>query len=133
MSVRAVALFALAASLACEDASTPVDPVWGKVACANCAMLVSDPRYASELATDDGARVFFDDPGCMAAWLQEHGGRAHRLWVRTPAGTWVDARSARFSEGHPTPMNFGFAVAEGAAKEWADVQVAAAARREGGT
>jgi copper chaperone NosL len=129
MNALALALGLLGlASLACEDANAPVDPVWGKQACASCAMLVSDPRFAAQLATEDGSRVFFDDAGCMATWLREHGGRARRLWVRNGAATWVDARTARFASGEKSPMNYGFAPAEGGDQQWADVEAAARAR-----
>ena len=114
--------------LACEDTSSPVDPVWGKQACASCTMIVSEPRFAAQLATEEGTRLFFDDPGCMAAWVREHGGKARRMWVRTGAGTWVDARTARFARGQRSPMNFGFAALEGGDQEWADVEAVARAR-----
>jgi hypothetical protein len=128
MKLLTSALVATIAVVACEDASTPVDPVWGKQACTSCAMVVSDPRFASEVGTHDGARLFFDDPGCMAAWLRQHGGQAERAWVRSAAGTWIDAHGARFARGEQSPMGYGFAPAEAGDAAWSDVEAEAARR-----
>jgi len=127
MRMRAVVL-AAALVVACEDASTPVDPVWGKQACASCTMLVSDPRFAAEVATRDGGRVFFDDPGCMASWLLEHPGQARGEWVRSAAATWIDARAARYVVGQKSPMGYGFAPAESGGAAWSDVEAEAGRR-----
>ena len=128
MNVLTSALVAAIAVVACEDASTPVDPVWGKQACASCTMVVSDPRFASEVGTREGARLFFDDPGCMAAWLRQHGGDAEHAWVRSAAGTWIDAHAARFVRGQLSPMGYGFAPAESGDAIWSDVESEAARR-----
>ena len=132
MKVAVFALVALA-SLACQDASSPVDPVWGKQACSSCSMLVSDRRYAAQLVTDEGTRFFFDDPGCMATWLAEGRGRARRMWVYSADGSWIDARIARFVRDQPSPMGFGFAPTATGGAEWADVEadVALHAKRGG--
>jgi len=128
------ALFALLAvgSLACQEASSAVDPAWGKQACSSCSMLVSDRRYAAQLVTDDGTRFFFDDPGCMATWLAEGRGHAQHTWVYSATGTWIDARTARYVRDQPSPMGFGFAPADTGSAEWADVEAAAAARARKG-
>lgn len=128
MNVLTSALVAAIAVVACEDASTPVDPVWGKQACTSCAMVVSDPRFASEIGTREGARLFFDDPGCMAAWLRQHGGQPEHAWVRSAAGTWIDAHAARFVRGQQSPMGYGFAPAESGDAAWSDVEAEAARR-----
>jgi hypothetical protein len=121
--MRPISLALLSALiLACEDTSTAVDPVWGKQACASCSMLVSDRRYAAEVVTVDGTRVFFDDPGCMATWLAEGRGQARHAWVHTGAGAWVDARTARYARGQSSPMGFGFAPDDHGAAEWADIE-----------
>jgi hypothetical protein len=121
-------MFVSLVALACEDTSNPAAPVWGKQACQSCAMVVSDPRFAAQLVTEDGTRTHFDDPGCMATWMVEGRGKARRAWVRTPAGTWIDARTARYARGQPSPMGFGFAVDDHGDAEWADVESAARAR-----
>ena len=117
----------LAAVIACQDASSPVDPVWGKQACASCTMLVSERRFAAELVTADGTRVFFDDPGCMATWLVD-GNEPRTMWVRLHGG-WVGARGARFARGQASPMGFDFAADENGDATWADVERAARERK----
>jgi len=129
-----VLLLALACivALACQDASSPVDPVWGKQACANCSMLVSDRRYAAELVTDDGTRFFFDDPGCMANWLAEGRGHARRAWVRSEAGEWIDARTARFARNQSSPMGFDFLPSAGGDASWSDIEADVRGQRKAG-
>lgn len=119
-------------ALGCEDASKPVDPVWGKQACGFCGMLVSDPRYAAQLSTKDQSRVFFDDVGCMAAYVQDRHPNVQALWVRDEAGRWVDARSAHFDKGEKTPMDYGFGVKASGAASWGDVEAAVEQREKGG-
>lgn len=132
MNARTViASIALALS-ACDDSGKAIDPVWGKQACGSCAMLVSEPRYAAELTTSDGARVFFDDPGCMASWVEERHVQPARMWVRNRAGAWIDARDARYARGEHTPMDYGFAVDESGDATWGDVQAAVRTRQKGG-
>ena len=128
----ALAVLAVLVVGACEDGSTPVEPVWGKQACASCTMLVSDPRFAAQAATLDGTRVHFDDPGCLAAWLREHPGGAQHAWVRSAAATWIDARSARYTAGQRSPMGYGFAPAEAGEATWSDVEAEAARRNQPG-
>lgn len=117
--------------LACQDASSAVDPVWGKQACASCSMLVSDRRYAAELVTDDGTRFFFDDPGCMATWLREGRGHGRHMWVRSEAGSWIDARTARFASNQSSPMGFDFLPSANGDSGWADIEADVRGERKG--
>lgn len=118
------------ALVSCEDGSTPKDPVWGKQACASCAMLVSDPKYAAQLTTEDGARQYFDDPGCMAAYVEERHPSVRGMWVKDDVGHWVDAKTARFAPGARSPMDYGFAAQGSGSGAWADVVAAAKKRGE---
>ena len=111
---------------ACEDASAAKDPVWGKQPCKHCAMVVSEPRAAAQMTTPQGDRYYFDDPGCMAAYLEEHSARAS--WVRDDDGHWIDASAARFQSGARTPMDYGFLPTSAGNASWADVQAAARER-----
>ena len=107
---RRTVLLALAAAcvpLACSRSDQPIEPVWGKEPCAYCKMLVSDKRYAAQIATG-GERFFFDDLGCMVLWLETHEPPV-RFWVHDAAGGgWLDAREAHYVAGAHTPMDFGF-------------------------
>ncbi len=129
MSARLASMLALAL-WACEDGSKPVDPVWGKQACGDCGMVVSDPRFASELTTPDGARVFFDDPGCMASYVRARHLEPSHMWVRSPAETWIDARAARFARGAASPMDYCLVPNDNGDASWSDVEAAAISRAQ---
>lgn len=118
-------------ALGCEDASKPVDPVWGKQACGHCAMLVSDPHFAAQLATKDQSRVFFDDVGCMAAYVASRHPDVQAMWVRDDASHWVDARTAHFATGDKTPMDYGLTAKASGSLRWDNVVLAADAREKG--
>ena len=127
--MKALAFAAVVSLVAasCDDGTKPIDPVWGKQACASCAMLLSDPRFGAELTSEDGTRAFFDDPGCMATYVRERGVQPKAMWVHTSSG-WVSARGARYAKGQASPMDFGFAPDEHGDATWADVEASAAAR-----
>jgi len=121
---------------ACESGPpAPVEPVWGKQACGHCMMLVSEKPPSAQALLADGSRFFFDDVGCMAAWTQREQADAKALWVRGPGGNgWVDARTATFSAGNVTPMDFGY-LADSKGVRWEDVLagvVAKTNKRNGG-
>jgi copper chaperone NosL len=102
--------WALVALSACRGGEGPEDPVWGKQACAHCAMLVGDRRYAAQILTDDGARSYFDDIGCMIAYVAERKPRVSHAWVHDETGDqWLEAERARYRRGARTPMDYGFA------------------------
>ena len=113
--------------LACAKVDEPVDPVWGKEPCAHCRMLVSDKRYAAQVAAD-GERKYFDDIGCMVSWLADK--KAQRMWVRDASSNrWVDAKSARYVEGAKTPMDFGFEARAEGGVGWDEMRDKVNARR----
>jgi hypothetical protein len=107
--VRAALVLLLPALLliACEDLTRPKQPVWNKQPCDHCHMVLSDPRYAGQLSTKDGRRLYFDDIGCMATYLNGNSGVPLRVWVRV-GGHWRDARSTRYARDAHTPMGFGY-------------------------
>jgi hypothetical protein len=112
--------------VACAAARRPIDPVWGKVACAHCRMLVGDARFAAQALTVDGDRHYFDDLGCLVGWEREHADTAvSDRWVRlADADAWVPAADARFAEGFRTPMDSGWAGATQGATDWSGVRAA---------
>ena len=114
--------------IACEDASRPVEPVWGKQACSHCSMLLSEPRFGAELTTAAGDRYFFDDPGCMAAFVQDRSPNVRAMWVHL-GSTWIDAKTAHY-ERAASPMDYGFAPSSTGTATWADVVLAT--KRSGG-
>lgn len=101
-------LFALWLGACTPAADVPAEPVWGKQACAHCSMLVTEPAPAAQLSRADGTRLFFDDVGCLASYLDRTGEHAaQHLWVHRDGG-WVSATGARYASGAHTPMDFGF-------------------------
>ena len=78
-------------------------------ACADCRMSVSSARFASQIVAPGEDPLFFDDLGCLAAYLREHaaqpaGAVAYVADHRT--GRWVPAADAVFTQGTAleTPM-----------------------------
>src|SRR6187401_3298056 len=114
---------------ACSTSAEPVDPIWGKQACGSCRMLVSDPSYAAQLVDQRGTRHFFDDVGCLVAYLADHPQSPPcAMWVRS-AARWVEAESARYASGAATPMDYGFLAQPSGSLDFAAVRRGAAAHR----
>jgi len=133
--VAVAALAALAAlGVACQSASDPPqDPVWDKQTCSSCAMLVSAPRFAAQLLTPAGDHLYFDDIGCMAAYLTQRKSAAKRTWVRDGKGNWLSTDVAHFAKGAKTPMDYGFAYSETGDLPWSAVLAAARERPKHGS
>ena len=128
MKLEALALL-LVLSTSCENASKPQDPVWGKQACAHCAMLLSDPHFGAQLTTEGGDRFFFDDPGCMAAHVHDEPIHVRAMWVHE-GSRWIDAKTAHFRTGAQSPMDYGFEPDAQGTADWAAVERAAIAREK---
>jgi len=131
---RRQALLALAGAAAllagCSRKEGPVDPVWGKQPCAHCAMLVADRRFAAQIETGDGERLYFDDIGCMVRYVEERGAQPAHRWVRDEAkDVWLDAGTARYHGGARTPMDYGFAAGETGVLSFDDVRRGVLARK----
>ena len=121
--MRAMWLVVAACALvACTAGDGAIEPVWGKQACAHCAMILSDRRFGAELVTEAGDRLFFDDVGCMVLAIDERHLGAPRAWVRdAQSGRWLDARSARYVGGAASPMDFGFEARTSGELAWNDL------------
>jgi copper chaperone NosL len=131
-ALQALAVFTLLAACA-SDGDKAVEPVWGKQACAHCAMVLSDRRFGAQIVAPGGDRFFFDDPGCMVLFLRDRGAAPERAWVRdAESGRWLDARAARYLAGAPSPMDFGFEAHAGDGVAWDSMRthVIEKARRE---
>lgn len=107
----------------------PEEPVWGKQACAQCAMLLSDKRYAAQLVDADGNRSHFDDLGCLVSFIAAHHVKERRIWVRDEArDRWLPAETARYHGGAKTPMDYGFAAGTAGDLAFEDVRRAVLSR-----
>jgi copper chaperone NosL len=110
----------LLALSACENADAPQDPAWNKERCSHCSMVVGDKRFAAQLVTDKGERLFFDDPGCLASYELSHAG-PRKAWILSE-GKWLDAEVARFNAGARSPMDYGFEARHDGKLDWAVVK-----------
>jgi len=118
----ACALLVLLGAACQTPAERPQDPVWGKQTCASCAMLVSAPRFAAQLASANGEVHYFDDVGCLAAYLAQRPRASGQAWVRGETDDWVKAELAHFETGAKTPMDYGFALAKSGTLDWQTVR-----------
>jgi nitrous oxide reductase accessory protein NosL len=122
----AFALTPIAAAMAgCgKEVSWPegMQPIlWERDTCVVCNMAISARRFAGEMRGGPKNTVFkFDDPGCIALWLNDKTGQfpwirepATRIWVadvgsRNDEVRWLEARAARYvAKFSPMGYNFG--------------------------
>jgi copper chaperone NosL len=82
----------------------------GKFQCSECGMFINDLNFASQVVAPDGKTWFFDDHGCMAAWISARPFKAEAIiWVKDlPSGAWIDGKAAWYSRRDQTPMSYGF-------------------------
>ncbi|MCP5114401.1 MAG: hypothetical protein GY953_26525 [bacterium] len=100
----------------------PVEIALNEEICSHCRMAVSQRQFAGEVVTPSGRVDYFDDIGCLAAWLrqQQPATGAGVFVVDYENGEWLEAAAAQFvrSEAVSTPMGSGltaFATSERAA------------------
>ena len=101
--------------VACGPAEGPQPIVYDREPCAHCRMLISEPRFAAQLQTQDGEVQNFDDPGCLLAALETRSPSVRALWVHhVREDRWLDAAHVAFEVTQQTPMGYGLgAVAAG--------------------
>lgn len=125
--MRGVAAWALAFSMAACDTGVPRPaPIDTRTdACASCRMTVSNVRFAAQVLAPGEEPLFFDDLGCLAAYLRDHGPQppdavAYVADHRT--GEWAPAATAVFTKiaGLETPMSSGLVAHASAASRDAD-------------
>jgi len=82
----------------------------GKFQCGECGMLINNLNFASQVVAPDGKTWFFDDHGCMAAWLSDKPFQDEVIiWVKDlPTDEWIDGKVAWYSRMDQTPMSYGF-------------------------
>ena len=129
---RAFITALLCFTMGCQDYAQPSEPVWNKQPCGHCHMLVSDPQFAAQLVTRSHERQYFDDPGCLAAYLRAHADVVEHAWVRSETG-WVLAEHARFHAGANSPMGYGFVASASGELDFAAMSGAVFARAAAGT
>jgi hypothetical protein len=101
------------AALACGRPDGPRAIVWDREPCAHCHMLISAPAFAAQLETGDGDLPAFDDPGCLLAYLAEHGAGVRRIWFHhSKEDRWLDGDQVAFVRVPRTPMGYGLAAVD---------------------
>ena len=88
----------------------PIEMTAGRFQDGECGMLINDLDFASQVVAPDGKTWFFDDHGCMAAWLSARPFKDEAIiWVKDlPSGEWIDGSHAWYSRTDQTPMSYGF-------------------------
>lgn len=76
--------------------------------------------------------MYFDDPGCMAAYLSHPKVAPQKAWVRDTKGNWIATDHARFSKGARTPMDYGFEFSETGELAWGAIEAASQDRQAHG-
>ncbi|MEW6653451.1 MAG: nitrous oxide reductase accessory protein NosL [Bacteroidota bacterium] len=94
-----VLFFALAAIwlISCSKEPQPIN--YNKDECAHCMMIITDPKFGSELVTDKGKVYKFDSIECLADYVSiERGFTAETLWISDYANpnTLIDAATAYY-------------------------------------
>ena len=106
LSVTIAALALLTAS--CRSAPAPAAVDTRNDQCRHCQMMVSSRLFASQIVAPGEEPLFFDDLGCLAAWLQEKPlAKEAVIYVADHrTGDWVPATRAVFSRvpNLETPM-----------------------------
>ncbi len=128
---RIAALLALALAACKGGPPRPAElDTSGDEACASCRMVISDRHLAAQLVAPGEEPRFFDDIGCLRAFLAQHpmpkGAVAYVADHRT--GEWVKASAAVYvrAEAVETPMGSHLLAYADPASRQADPAAAAA-------
>lgn len=113
---RAVLLLAMMLGLAaCNEPKTgPVEIRYGRDTCELCNMIISDPRYATQIRGGPGHEAHkFDDIGDALLFLERQTWKDDpnvEFWVMDveKGKTWLDARKASYLGGMQSPMAHGY-------------------------
>ena len=90
----------------------PPEIRYGRDVCAQCGMIVSDPRFAAAAATADGTMSIFDDIGDLLAYRKANQPDWAAIWVHDyDTQEWLRAEDAWYllSPGIHSPMGWGIA------------------------
>ena len=104
---------ALVVVSACARQAVPADVDAANTACHFCRMQVSDAHFAAQIAVPGVEAQFFDDIGCLAAYLRQDTTRVPPRAVAFVAdhrtGAWVRASAAVYvrPSALETPMGGG--------------------------
>jgi copper chaperone NosL len=103
-----LALVVMACSTRDVSEAPDITIEYGTDVCAYCRMTIDDESLAAAFEEERGHTHPFGEPGCMAAWLEQHAEARGVAWVRDASDEgWMRADSAFFARGQRTPMSYG--------------------------
>lgn len=101
---------------ACKPKKEGPEPIrWGRETCEICGMIISDPRYGTEIRGGADRKLYkFDDIGDAVHWLDMQDWKSDpdiEFWVMDSNNgeDWLDARTAYYHPDTVSPMDYGFA------------------------
>lgn len=117
LTIGKVFIFALMTLLivSCKqeiDPEAPPEILYGEDSCDECAMIISEPRYAASYVTQAGDVKRFDDIGGMLLHDQKMQEDVYAYWVHDHVSEeWIKAREAIlvWNPDLITPMGWGLA------------------------
>lgn len=90
--------------------SEPATVNYDHVACSECAMLVSDPRFSAQLTTTEGDRYVFDDPACLFRFVADRHPSLAGVWFHDhDSQDWLPWTAVGFVPATGAPMDGGWA------------------------
>ncbi|MCP5062093.1 MAG: hypothetical protein GY936_06475 [Ignavibacteriae bacterium] len=92
----------------------PLSFTKGEFLCMECKMQIDSLKYSAEAVLKNGDTYFFDDPGCVALWLNSIDEKNSAVvWMYSlDTERWIDGRKAYYSLVDNTPMFYGFGAYE---------------------
>ena len=130
-AVAAVIAYALLGAEALPKGPVPV--AWDRQPCAHCQMHVGDPGFAVQLQLDDGDVLYFDDPACYFAYLDEHHVEVHATYFHHRRDDrWLTPPNVAFVWEATSPMGGGLAAVDAGTAGALDYETARARARAGG-
>lgn len=75
--------------------------------CTRCTMIISDPRYVSQVVMKNETKVF-DDIGCAVHWVKDKKIKNFKIYVKdSDSNRYINAKDAYYSSGN-SPMGYNF-------------------------
>jgi copper chaperone NosL len=121
--VRLWLLLAIVALSGCAQAVGPAAIDTANDTCAQCRMIISEPRFAAQIVASRDEPMLFDDIGCLREYLAGHPARTDALVFVADhrTGVWVPAPRAIYTRSRQrTPMGSGLLAHADAASREAD-------------
>ncbi len=97
-TITALAFISAIVLLVSACSQEPREVHYGSDECAHCKMMITDDRFAAQIATETGKAIKFDAIECMADYAGENKSelQAAEFWVSnfTKPGEWININNA---------------------------------------